>query len=150
MTLRTRLMVFVLMVLYALSVVFCTVAYWKMISALEQEIQNEIKMAADNKVSFVSEWVDSRQKIVGSVLPRFGTGDLKPMLDQARDAGGEDRPGGDGAEGEGDGSSAGHELFLSSDCVVIRQWRTDVGGALVQRSGQVSDPGSLARGQMGP
>src|SRR5574343_1425445 len=90
MTLRTRLMVFVLLVLTALSVVFCTVAYWKMSSALEQEIQNEIKMAADNKVSFVSEWVDSRQKIVGSVLPRFGTGDLKPMLDQARDAGGFD------------------------------------------------------------
>jgi len=59
MTLRTRLMVFVLLVLTALSVVFCTVAYWKMSSALEQEIQNEIKMAADNKVSFVSEWVDS-------------------------------------------------------------------------------------------
>ncbi|MFN4238243.1 MAG: methyl-accepting chemotaxis protein [Vogesella sp.] len=90
MTLRTRLMVFVLLVLTALSVVFCTVAYWKMSSALEQEIQNEIKMAADNKVSFVSEWVDSRQKIVGSVLPRFGTGELKPMLDQARDAGGFD------------------------------------------------------------
>ena len=90
MTLRTRLMVFVLLVLTALSVVFCTVAYLKMSSALEQEIQNEIKMAADNKVSFVSEWVDSRQKIVGSVLPRFGTGELKPMLDQARDAGGFD------------------------------------------------------------
>ena len=90
MTLRTRLMIFVLLVLTTLSVVFCTVAYLKMSSALEQEIQNEIKMAADNKVSFVSEWVDSRQKIVGSVLPRFGTGELKPMLDQARDAGGFD------------------------------------------------------------
>jgi methyl-accepting chemotaxis protein len=83
-------MVFVLLVLTALSVVFCTVAYWKMSSALEQEIQNEIKMAADNKVSFVSEWVDSRQKIVASVLPRFGTGDLKPVLDQAKQAGGFD------------------------------------------------------------
>ena len=55
MTLRTRLMIFVLLVLTTLSVVFCTVAYLKMSSALEQEIQNEIKMAADNKVSFVSE-----------------------------------------------------------------------------------------------
>lgn len=90
MSLRARLMAFVLLMLTCLSILFCAVAYWKMSDAVEQEIHNQIKMAAEGKVSFVSEWVDSRQKIVGSILPRFGTGELKPILDQAKQAGGFD------------------------------------------------------------
>ncbi|WP_174874637.1 methyl-accepting chemotaxis protein [Vogesella oryzae] len=80
-------MAFVLLVLAALSVVFCGVAYWKMSATLESQIEGQIKMAADNKVSFVSEWVQVREGIVASVLPRFGTGELKPILDQAQQAG---------------------------------------------------------------
>ncbi|MFC3625871.1 methyl-accepting chemotaxis protein [Vogesella amnigena] len=87
MSLRAKLMAFVLLVIAALAVVFCSVAYWKMSSTLESQIEGQIKMAADNKVSFVSEWVQVRQTIVASVLPRFGTGELKPILDQAQQAG---------------------------------------------------------------
>jgi len=87
MSLRAKLMTFVLLVIAALAVVFCSVAYWKMSDTLENQIEGQIKMAADNKVSFVSEWVQVRQTIVASVLPRFGTGELKPILDQAQQAG---------------------------------------------------------------
>ncbi|MFC3532330.1 methyl-accepting chemotaxis protein [Vogesella facilis] len=80
-------MAFVLLVIAALAVVFCGVAYWKMSDTLESQIEGQIKMAADNKVSFVSEWVQVRQSIVAAVLPRFGTGELKPILDQAQNAG---------------------------------------------------------------
>ena len=87
MTLRTRLMVFVLAVLTALSVAFCSVAYWKMSEALEHEIHEEIRMSAESKISFVAEWVGSRQLIVSSILGRFGKGELQPILDQAQHAG---------------------------------------------------------------
>ncbi|SCK22237.1 methyl-accepting chemotaxis protein [Vogesella sp. LIG4] len=90
MSLRAKLMTFVLLVIAALAVVFCSVAYWKMSATLATQIEGQIKMAADNKVSFVSEWVQSKQHIAASVLPRFGTGELKPILDQAKAAGGFD------------------------------------------------------------
>lgn len=34
----------------------------------------------------VTEWVASRQAIVASTLGRFGSGELKPVLDQAKEA----------------------------------------------------------------
>ncbi|MDC7714729.1 methyl-accepting chemotaxis protein [Vogesella sp. LYT5W] len=90
MSLRTRLMAFVLLVLTVLAVMFCAVAYWKMSDALSSAIRNEINQAANSKASFVAEWVSTRQKIVAAALPRFGTGELQPVLDQAHDAGGFD------------------------------------------------------------
>ncbi|MCB6183330.1 methyl-accepting chemotaxis protein [Leeia sp. TBRC 13508] len=89
-SIRTRVIVFVLTIVVLLSALFSGVAYYKMRESLVTGVYAEINQTAAGKVSFVSEWVQSRQKIVGSVLPRFGSGDLKPMLDQAHDAGGFD------------------------------------------------------------
>ena len=89
-SLRARIVVFVLFVVTTLSILLCGIAYWKMRESLLNSIQEQIGMAATSKVSFVTEWVTSRQRIVASVLPRFGQGELKPILDQAKDAGGFD------------------------------------------------------------
>ncbi|WP_018152456.1 methyl-accepting chemotaxis protein [Leeia oryzae] len=89
-SIRSRVIVFVLTIVVLLSALFSGVAYYKMRESLLEGIYAEINQAAASKVSFVSEWVQSRQRIVASVLPRFGTGDLKAVLDQAHDAGGFD------------------------------------------------------------
>ena len=80
MTIRTRLMMFVLLVMTASTAVFCGIVYFKMSQALEEEISRAINLAADNKASFVTEWVQSRQMIVSSILGRFGKGELQPIL----------------------------------------------------------------------
>ena len=89
-SLKTRMTAFVLMMIAIISVLFCGVAYWKMKESMTEAIYSQVDQAASAKVSFVSEWVSSRQTVVASVLGRFGTGDLKQILDQARDAGGFD------------------------------------------------------------
>ncbi|EEG09042.1 methyl-accepting chemotaxis protein [Pseudogulbenkiania ferrooxidans] len=89
-SLRTRMMVFVIAVVVLLSALLTGAAYWQMRSSLLESIRNEIHQAASGKTSFVTEWVQSRQAVVAAVLPHFGQGDLKPVLDQAHDAGGFD------------------------------------------------------------
>ena len=78
---------FVLVVIVVISTLLCGVAYWKMRDAMSEAIYSQIEQAANAKVSFVSEWVSSRQAVVASTLGRFGAEDLKPILDQAADAG---------------------------------------------------------------
>ena len=80
---------FVLLVIVVISTLLCGVAYWKMKDAMSESIYSQIDQAAAAKVSFVSEWVSSRQAVVASTLGRFGAEveDLKPILDQAADAG---------------------------------------------------------------
>ncbi|MTD32704.1 HAMP domain-containing protein [Paludibacterium sp. dN 18-1] len=87
MSLRTRMLAFVLLILTGLSLTFCGVAYWKMKDVLLSSIQQQVALTAHDKVSFITEWVATRQQIVSSVLPRFGQGELKPILDQAQQAG---------------------------------------------------------------
>ncbi|RKT60656.1 methyl-accepting chemotaxis sensory transducer with Cache sensor [Azonexus fungiphilus] len=78
---------FVLGVIVIISVIFCTLAYWKMKEAMAEAIINQVDQAAGAKVSFIAEWVASRQQVVASVLGRFQAGELKPVLDQAKEAG---------------------------------------------------------------
>ena len=56
-------------------------------AAAEEGVRHSISQATANKVAFVSEWVSSRQLIVGAALPHVGHGELKSILDQTRDAG---------------------------------------------------------------
>ncbi len=86
-SLKARMITFVLVVVTMISAALCGVAYWKTSDALGESIRGQIDQAAAAKVSFITEWVSSRQAIVASVLGRFGTGSLKAVLDQARDAG---------------------------------------------------------------
>ena len=62
MSLRARLMAFVLLMLTCLSILFCAVAYWKMSDAVEQEIHNQIKMAAEGKA--YRDWETDRKSVV--------------------------------------------------------------------------------------
>ena len=89
-SLKARMIAFVLLVIVVISTLLCGVAYWKMKDAMSESIYSQIDQAAAAKVSFVSEWVSSRQAVVASTLGRFGAEDLKPVLDQAADAGGLD------------------------------------------------------------
>ncbi len=89
-SLKARMTAFVLMMIAIISALFCGVAYWKMKEAMTEAIYSQVDQAASAKVSFVSEWVSSRQMVVASVLGRFGAGELKLILDQAKDAGGFD------------------------------------------------------------
>jgi methyl-accepting chemotaxis protein len=89
-SLKARMIVFVLVVIAVISALLCGVAYWKMKASLSDSVTRQIDQAAAAKVSFVTEWVASRQLVVASALARFGSGELKPVLDQARDAGGFD------------------------------------------------------------
>ena len=76
--------------LTVVSALLCGVAYVKTREALLASIHQQIEQAAAAKVSFVTEWVTSRQAVVASTLGRFGSGELKPVLDQAKEAGGFD------------------------------------------------------------
>ena len=89
-SLRHRLVFFVLLVVTVLAAVLTTVAYQHTYAAAEAGVQQNIAATTANKVAFINEWVHSRQRVVGSVLPRFGHGELKPVLDQALEAGGFD------------------------------------------------------------
>jgi len=89
-SLKTRTIVFVLIILTVVSALLCWVAYTKTREALLASIHQQIEQAAAAKVSFVTEWVTSRQAVVASTLGRFGSGNLKPILDQAKEAGGFD------------------------------------------------------------
>ena len=73
-----------------LAAVLTTVAYQHTYAAAEAGVQQNLAATTANKVAFINEWVHSRQRVVGSVLPRFGHGELKPVLDQALEAGGFD------------------------------------------------------------
>ncbi len=86
-SLRHRLLAFVLLVVAGLAAVLTTVAYVHTYAAAEEGVRHSISQATANKVAFVSEWVSSRQLIVGAALPRVGHGELKSILDQTRDAG---------------------------------------------------------------
>ena len=89
-SLKSKMITFVLIVIAVISTTLCGVAYWKMQDAMVESINSQIDLAATSKVSFVSEWVAARQAVVASALGGFGSGDLKPVLDQAKDAGGFD------------------------------------------------------------
>ncbi len=89
-SLKIRMIVFVLAILTVVSALLCGVAYVKTREALLASIHQQIEQAAAGKMSFVTEWVSSRQNVVASTLGRFGSGDLKPVLDQAKEAGGFD------------------------------------------------------------
>ncbi|MBP8277531.1 MAG: hypothetical protein KAX55_11630, partial [Propionivibrio sp.] len=89
-SLKNRMIVFVLVILAVVSALLCGVAYVKTREALLASIHQQIEQAAAAKVSFVTEWVTSRQAVVASTLGRFGSGELKPVLDQAKEAGGFD------------------------------------------------------------
>ncbi|NJA87659.1 methyl-accepting chemotaxis protein [Rhodocyclus tenuis] len=89
-SLKAKMITYVLIIIALLSLLFCGAAYWKMKSSLLESINSEIEQAAAGKVSFLTEWVSSRQLIVASTLGRFSNGDLKPVLDQAKVAGGFD------------------------------------------------------------
>ena len=86
-SLKARMITFVLIVIVVISALLCGVAYWKMNDAMSESIDSQIDQAAAAKVSFVTEWVASRQAVVASTLAGFGAGDLKPILDQAAEAG---------------------------------------------------------------
>ena len=86
-SLKARMIAFVLVVILVISTLLCGVAYWKMKDAMSDSIYSQIEQAANAKVSFVNEWVSARQAVVASTLGRFGAEDLKPILDQAADAG---------------------------------------------------------------
>ena len=89
-SLRHRLVFFVLLVVTVLAAVLTTVAYQHTYAGAEAGVRQNIAATTANKVAFINEWVHSRQRVVGSVLPRFGHGELKPVLDQALEAGGFD------------------------------------------------------------
>ena len=89
-SLKARMIIFVIIVIAGISSLLCGVAYWKMKDALLESISSQIDQAAAAKVSFVTEWVASRQLAVASALGGFGNANLKPVLDQAREAGGFD------------------------------------------------------------
>ena len=89
-SLKNWMIVFVLVILAVVSALLCGVAYVKTREALLASIHQQIEQAAAAKVSFVTEWVTSRQAVVASTLGRFGSGELKPVLDQAKEAGGFD------------------------------------------------------------
>ena len=86
-SLRHRLVFFVLLVVTVLAAVLTTVAYQHTYAGAEAGVRQNIAATTANKVAFINEWVHSRQRVVGSVLPRFGHGELKPVLDQALEAG---------------------------------------------------------------
>lgn len=86
-SLKARMIAFVLIVIIVISTLLCGVAYWKTKDAMSEAIYSQIEQAANAKVSFVSEWVSSRQAVVASTLGRFDAEDLKPVLDQAAEAG---------------------------------------------------------------
>ncbi|WP_460746100.1 PDC sensor domain-containing protein, partial [Microvirgula curvata] len=86
-SLRSRMVAFVILIITLLSILFCVVVYSKMSSALLSSVHGEIDQAASNKVSFVTEWVNSRQQVMAATLARFGQGDLHPVLDQTLEAG---------------------------------------------------------------
>ncbi|MGL5632771.1 MAG: methyl-accepting chemotaxis protein [Azovibrio sp.] len=86
-SLRTRILVFVVLMLTVLSLTFCGIAYWKMRDAILYEINNEISQVVNNKISYITEWITVRENIVSAVLPRVGQGDIVPVLDQARVSG---------------------------------------------------------------
>ena len=86
-SLRSKMVAFVILIITLLSILFCVVVYSKMSSALLSSVHGEIDQAASNKVSFVTEWVNSRQQVMAAALPRFGQGDLHPVLDQTLEAG---------------------------------------------------------------
>lgn len=81
-SLRHRLVFFVLLVVTVLAAVLTTVAYQHTYAAAEAGVQQNIAATTANKVAFINEWVHSRQRVVGSVLPRFGHDELKPQLAQ--------------------------------------------------------------------
>ncbi|MBR0566862.1 methyl-accepting chemotaxis protein [Azoarcus sp. L1K30] len=87
MSLKARMIAFTLIVIALISLLLCGVAYWRMKDAMTEAIHTQIGQAAEAKVSFVTEWVSARQAIVASILSRFGEEALKPMLDQAQEAG---------------------------------------------------------------
>ena len=89
-SLKARMIAFVLIVIALVSALLCGVAYWRMKDAMLESINSQIEQAAGAKVSFVTEWVGSRQLVVASALGRFAGGELKPVLDQAAEAGGFD------------------------------------------------------------
>lgn len=62
-------------------------AYLHAYAAAEVEVRNTISQITTNKVAFINEWPPC-QRIVSSVLLNVGQGLLKPVLDQARIAGG--------------------------------------------------------------
>lgn len=80
-SLKARMVAFVLLVMLVISVALCGVAYVKSRDALVDSIRGQIDQAAAAKVSFVTEWVTSRQAVVASTLGRFGAAELKPVLD---------------------------------------------------------------------
>ncbi len=86
-SLRHRLLAFVLLVVTGLAAVLTTVAYVHTYAAAEEGVRHSISQATASKVAFVSEWVSTRQLIIGAALPRVGNGELKNILDQTRDAG---------------------------------------------------------------
>lgn len=86
-SLKARMIAFMLVVIIVISTLLCGVAYWTMKEATSESINSQINQAAAAKVSFVSEWVSSRQAVVGAAVGRFGPEDLKPILDQAAEAG---------------------------------------------------------------
>ncbi|WP_232219894.1 methyl-accepting chemotaxis protein [Pseudogulbenkiania sp. MAI-1] len=81
------MLTFVLMILMTISLLFGGVAYWKMREALLSSISEQVIQTAHNKVSFITEWVATRQNIVSSLLPHFDENNMTPVLDQTRDAG---------------------------------------------------------------
>ncbi len=89
-SLKARMIAFVLAVIAVISSLLCGVAYWRMRESMFASISTQVEQAAGAKVSFIGEWVASRQMVVASALGRFGEGELKPVLDQAADAGGFD------------------------------------------------------------
>lgn len=86
-SLKGKMIAFMLIVIATISSLLCGVAYWKMREAMTESIYNQIDQAAEAKVSFVTEWVASRQTVVASALGGFGQDALKPFLDQAQVAG---------------------------------------------------------------
>lgn len=86
-SLRTRILVFVVLMLTVLSLVFCGIAYWKMRDAILNEISKEISQVAANKISYITEWTTVRENIISSVVPHIGQADIVPVLDQAKTSG---------------------------------------------------------------
>ena len=86
-SLRSRILVFVILMCAVLSLALCGIAYWKMQEAILNGIEKEVTQIADNKISYINEWIDVRKDIISSGTQGSGQRDIVPILDQIKKSG---------------------------------------------------------------
>ncbi len=86
-SLRTRILVFVILMCTVLSLALCGIAYWKMQEAILNEIEKEVAQIADSKISYINEWIDVRKDIMSSATQGTSQRDIVSILDQIKKSG---------------------------------------------------------------